>query len=75
MSGPLFNRQSNETLASTDSEAIGRSPKGGASGEEVKVIFVRPKKVVGGALFFFGAMAGSDEVAVVPTKGKEQRLC
>ena len=38
MSGPLFNRQSNETLASTDSEAIGRSPKGGASGEEVEVI-------------------------------------
>jgi len=41
----------------------------------VKVIFVGPKKVVGGALFFFGAMAGSDEVAVVPTKRKEQRLC
>jgi len=38
-------------------------------------IFVGPKKVVGGALVFFGAMAGSDEVAVVLMKGKEQRLC
>jgi hypothetical protein len=40
-----------------------------------KVMFAGPKKVVGGALFFFGAMAGSDEVTVVLSKGKELKLC
>ena len=40
-----------------------------------KDIFIRPKKVVGGALVFFGAMVGSDEVVVVLMVGKEQKLC
>jgi len=40
-----------------------------------KVIFIGAKKVVGEALFFFGAMAGTDKVAVVLTKGEELKLC
>ena len=40
-----------------------------------KVILVGPKKVVGGNLFFFGAIAGSGEVAVALAKGKELKLC
>ena len=35
------------------------------------VIFVGPKKVVGGALLFFGAMTGSGEFAVALAKRKE----
>jgi hypothetical protein len=45
------------------------------SSSMARVIFVWPKKVVGRALFFFGAMSGSDEVAVVLTKGEEMKLC
>ena len=40
-----------------------------------RVIFVGPKKVVGGVLFIFGAMMGSGEVAVVLTKGEEMKMC
>jgi hypothetical protein len=36
-----------------------------------RVIFVWPKKVVGGALFFFGAMTRSAEVVVALTKGEK----
>ena len=45
------------------------------SSNMAKVIFVGLKKVVGGALFFFGSMAGTDEVAMVLTKGEELKLC
>ena len=45
------------------------------SSNMVQDIFVGPKKVVGGALVFFGAMVGSDEVVVVLMMGKEQKLC
>jgi len=38
MSGLLLNRSIEKTQALTDREAIGRSPKGGASGEKVEVI-------------------------------------
>ena len=39
-----------------------------------KVIIVGPKKVVGRALLFFGAIAGSGEVAMTLTKGKKLKL-
>jgi hypothetical protein len=39
------------------------------------VIFVGLKKVVGGALLFFGAMTGSSGFAVVLAKKKELKLC
>ena len=37
--------------------------------------FVGPKKVVGGALLFLGAMTGSGGFAVVLAKRKELKLC
>ena len=40
-----------------------------------RVIFVRPKKVVGGNLLFFGAIAGSGKFAVALAKGKDLKLC
>jgi hypothetical protein len=40
-----------------------------------RVIFVWPKKVVGGNLFFFGAIAGSGEFTVALAKGKELKQC
>ena len=46
-------------------------PSFSMSSNMAKVILVEPKKVVGGNLFFFGAISGSREVAVVLAKGEE----
>ena len=40
-----------------------------------RVIFVWPKKVVGGNLLFFGAIAGSGEFTVALAKGNELKQC